>query len=77
MKLTGKNVVRAKRAQAALEHHWKQVGNLGDWESDPETAVADLLCDLMHLCRREELDFDLICEAQKGNNQYETAHPDE
>lgn len=28
-----------------------------DFEDDPASAVNNLLCDLMHLCKRDSLDF--------------------
>lgn len=55
------NAVRAERADRAVKAYGK--GNYRDLD-DP-CVIQDLICDLMHLCDREEIDSDeLINDAR-------------
>ena len=36
---------------------------------EPETEVADLLCDIMHYCERAEIVFDPVLARAKSNFQ--------
>ena len=40
--------------------------------TDPEDAVADLLCDLMHYCDRYDLNFEDELKRALGNYEEET-----
>lgn len=50
------NIRRAANAHVALELHAQQ-GKMDGPETDPESAVRDLLTNLRHWCQREEIDF--------------------
>lgn len=45
------NELRARRAQTAVDTHDEAC------HEDEETSIADLLCNLMHLCDRNGVDF--------------------
>lgn len=65
------NEDRAEWAWRALEAFAKQTGqdtNGGDLKYDREIVVSDLLCDLMHLCDRDGIDFNLAL--QNGQDNY-------
>ena len=46
-------------------------------DMDRETAVKDLLTNLMHLCEQDGLDFDKLVESAKMNFQAEINHWDD
>ena len=63
------NEVRANRAtQALLEY--KAEGGYPDSDSN-EDCLADLLCDLMHVCDRDELDFSEAMRSAELNYEAE------
>jgi hypothetical protein len=65
--LVGINGERATWGHNAVRTFQKDTG-LGD-EDGLDTAIGDLLGDLMHLCDRESLDFNEMVE--KGRHYYE------
>jgi hypothetical protein len=62
----GKNDDRAKWAAAAIRHY--QRATRTDWHD----AVADLLCDLMHFCDRENFNFDKKLDRARMHYKAET-----
>ncbi len=66
--LVGINGERAGWAHEAVKTFQKETG-LSDVDG-LDTAVGDLLGDLMHLCDRESLDFSELLE--KGQHYYES-----
>lgn len=59
---------RAHWAEDALDHFARLVGQE---DEDLETNATDFLCDLLHLCDFENLDFDVILERAKGHYEEE------
>lgn len=51
------NEGRADRAQSALNHFATECG---ETDNATSTQIGDLLGDLMHLCNREDLDFETL-----------------
>jgi hypothetical protein len=62
----GKNGDRAEWAAAAIRHFQCITGT--DWED----AVADLLCDLMHFCDRQNFNFGKELDRARMNYKAET-----
>lgn len=67
------NGERANWAYLALERFARATNqdNSGDLKHDRGTVVNDLLCDLMHLCDRDGLDFEDLVERARGHYQEE------
>jgi hypothetical protein len=65
------NADRAEWADVAIaafaQETWQDKS--GDLEHDKQCVVSDLLCNLMHLCRRDGIDF-AKCLAN-GNSNFE------
>jgi hypothetical protein len=61
------NARHAKTAHVALRNY--RSGN------DCETALGDLLTDLMHWSDRHDVDFDLALSRAHGHHEAETAAP--
>src|ERR1700719_3225651 len=66
----GQNDDRAQWAEAAIRHFQIHTGT--DWDD----AIADLLCDLMHLCDRATREdgataFDFAGELERAREHYE------
>lgn len=64
--LEGMNEDRARWADTAVEAF---VDNTG---SEPQDALPDLLCDLMHWCDRMGLDFNASLDRARSNYTDET-----
>ena len=62
----GKNENRAALAMTALSAFQRETG------TDDQDAVADLLCDIMHLCDRKCWDFDADLERARRHYAAET-----
>jgi hypothetical protein len=62
------NADRADFALTALEAFAAQTGQLksGQWDEDMQTVVQDLLCDLMHYCGQNNIDFALTLKGALG-----------
>jgi hypothetical protein len=63
----GMNDERAQWAAAALCCFQEETG------SDDETALGDLLCDLIHWCDRNNFDFDAVLATARMHYEAETA----
>jgi hypothetical protein len=61
------NTDRAAWAAAALQEFQRITG------TDDEDSVADLLCDLMHWCDRDDVDFDAALSSARMHYEAETA----
>jgi len=59
----------AEWAVCGLEAFATETGQLegGDWEHDYENVIADFLCDLMHHCEAEKIDFDKLLERARNH----------
>ena len=66
---------RAEWAGEALRAFARKTRQLkGDrWDDDLENVVGDLLCDLMHLCDRDGVDFARVLKNARGNYKEERA----
>lgn len=51
------NSERAQAAAEAIDSHAEYTGNDGT-DTDPESALRDLLANIRHWCQRESIDFD-------------------
>ena len=60
------NRKRANWAQEAMEAVPAFSRMMDPAEGGPYTATKDLLCDLMHFCDREGIDFDEVLDAAKN-----------
>ncbi len=67
------NNKRATWAQEAMEAVPAFSEMLAPEEGGPYTAVKDLLCDLMHFCDREGLEFDEALDAARDLYEGEVA----
>lgn len=67
------NSERAAWAQAALAAFAAKTGqDKGDLQHDKRSVIVDLLCDLMHLCEREEdMNFSGCVESGRGHFEAE------
>jgi hypothetical protein len=45
-------------------------------QEETESFVADLLCDLQHLCKRDGLDFETLLACARGNFDEERTEED-
>jgi hypothetical protein len=63
------NLERALRAESLLKKG-------GYWDFNEPCAVADMLCDLRHLCDKYGWDFDAQNESGKGNYDCEISPDD-
>lgn len=63
------NETRAQWAYTALEAFARETNQLqnGDLAEDPGSVVSDLLCDLMHYCRQNNLDIEDLLRNGRGN----------
>lgn len=67
----GQNARRATFSRGALDDYMKTTGlTIAD---GLDTAIGDLLVDLMHLCDQEGLDFAEILERASGHHEAENA----
>lgn len=60
------NAKRANWAQDAMESVPAFAQMLAPEEGGPYTAVKDLLCDLIHFCDRQGIDFDEVLDAARA-----------
>lgn len=60
------NLERASWALKAIEAFGETNGV--SYEHEPDSAIADLLADIMHLCDRDKIDFDAALD--KGRRYY-------
>lgn len=67
------NTKRANWAQEAMESVPAFAQMMTPKEGGPYTAVKDMLCDLMHFCDREGLEFDVALDAAKHLHEGEVA----
>ena len=63
----GINDDRAQWAEAALRCFQREIG------ADDDTALGDLLCDLMHWCDRNDFDLDAALSTARAHDEAETA----
>jgi hypothetical protein len=63
-----KNVERARRGEHALKHYTRAKGEAWNPGCESETALTDLLADLMHYCRWKHLAEFEVCHARAGNH---------
>ena len=41
---------------------------------DPQTVISDMLCDAMHWCDRNNVDFDKALVDARANHSFESQH---
>lgn len=71
-KIPNMNEERADWAEEALETFCDTTGVRPE-NDGLDTCIADLLCDLMHLCDRYGLDFDYLADHGRGHWREETS----
>ena len=70
------NSQRAEWAENAMLSFAESVGQAhsGQWDEDRDTVYSDFLADLMHLCDRDDIDFDDLVLRGKGHFNEEKAN---
>ena len=68
--MTVSNRDRANWAEEAIDHF---AGIVGQRDEDLATNTGDLLCDIMHLCDFENLDFSALLDRARGHYDEECA----
>jgi hypothetical protein len=68
----GQNDERAEWAAESIRT-FARVTCMDTANEDDDTILGDLLCDLMHWCDREGIDFDAVLGAARENYGAETA----
>ena len=65
------NATRAEHARKAIDIHQK-VSKADTFDVDPESAIRDLLTNLMHLCDVHGMSFDKAVEMSRSHHYAET-----